>query len=198
MQALLRWADRATAGSAGKFKLVGKRAAAIAYTNANGIAIAIANAYTIAIANANAIANAIANGNVIANANAYTIANAIAYGNANANGIDSARELEKLEIFNNVNFNVLIAQLEALKAEVPDRKQSLKVRRKFVERLQQTWLNAFNLSPEMVNLSEEEAKALENYLYANYLIIQCKEAAVQVSSKTWKAIEERMLLVPGD
>ncbi len=38
LQALLRWADHATAGSEGNFKLVGKRAAAIAYTNANAIA----------------------------------------------------------------------------------------------------------------------------------------------------------------
>ncbi|MBW4567141.1 MAG: hypothetical protein KME31_03680 [Tolypothrix carrinoi HA7290-LM1] len=58
--------------------------------------------------------------------------------------------------------------------------------------------NAFHLNPEMINLSQEEAKALQNYLYANYLIIQCKEAAVKVSSKTWSAIEERMLLVWND
>ena len=96
------------------------------------------------------------------------------------------------------NFNVLIDRLEALKAKVSDDKQLLKVRRRFIERLQQTWLKAFNLSPEMVNLSKEEAKALEKYLYANYLMIQCKQAAVRVSPKTWKAIEEQMLLVPGD
>lgn len=35
---------------------------------------------------------------------------------------------------------------------------------------------------------------LESYLYANSLIIQCKQAAVEVSPKAWKAIEERMLL----
>ncbi|MCC5629391.1 hypothetical protein LC613_15480 [Nostoc sphaeroides CHAB 2801] len=49
----------------------------------------------------------------------------------------------------------------------------------------------------MINLFKEEAKALENYLYANYLIIQCKQAAVRVSPQTWEAIEARMLLVPG-
>ena len=88
LQALLRWAEQVTAGSAGNFKPVGKRAAAIA----NAIAIANANA------NANAIAIAIAN--AIANANANANANAIAI--ANANAIQIARELEKLEIFNNV------------------------------------------------------------------------------------------------
>ncbi|MEH2395313.1 MAG: hypothetical protein V7K21_27890 [Nostoc sp.] len=54
-----------------------------------------------------------------------------------------------------------------------------------------------NLTQEMVNLSEEEAKALGDYLYTNYLIIQCKQAAVRVSPQTWEAIEARMLLVPG-
>jgi hypothetical protein len=47
----------------------------------------------------------------------------------------------------------------------------------------------------MINLSQEEIKALDNYLYANHLIIQCKEAAVRVSPTTWEAIEARMLLV---
>ncbi len=63
--------------------------------------------------------------------------------------------------------------------------------------LHENCCNAFNLSPQMINLFKEEAKALENYLYANYLIIQCKQAAVRVSPQTWEAIEARMLLVPG-
>jgi hypothetical protein len=50
----------------------------------------------------------------------------------------------------------------------------------------------------MVNLSKEEIRALDNFLYANYLIIQCKEAAVRVSPKTWEAIEGRMLLVTNN
>ncbi|WP_242058046.1 MULTISPECIES: NACHT C-terminal helical domain 2-containing protein [Nostoc] len=49
----------------------------------------------------------------------------------------------------------------------------------------------------MVSLSEEEAEALGDYLYANHLIIQCKQAAVRVSPQTWEAIEARMLLVPN-
>jgi hypothetical protein len=57
---------------------------------------------------------------------------------------------------------------------------------------------AFRLNPELVNLSEEEAEAWENYFYANYLMMQCKEAAVRVSPKTWAEIEERMLLVPNN
>jgi hypothetical protein len=38
--------------------------------------------------------------------------------------------------------------------------------------------------------------ALGDYLYVNYLIVKCKEAAVRISAKTWEEIESRMLLVP--
>ena len=88
--------------------------------------------------------------------------------------------------------------MEVLKVKAPDEQKSQEVLGAFVKRLQQTLLNAFNLTQEMVNLSEEEAKALGDYLYANYLIIQCKQAAVRVSPQTWEAIEARMLLVLSD
>jgi hypothetical protein len=93
---------------------------------------------------------------------------------------------------------VLIARLEALKAKVPDDKQPKQVRRAFAKQILQTLLKAFCLNPELVNLSEEEAQAWTNYLYANYLMMRCKEAAVRVSLKIWAEIEERMLLVPNN
>jgi hypothetical protein len=93
---------------------------------------------------------------------------------------------------------VLIARLEALKAKVPDDKQPEEVRRAFTKQFVQTLLQCFRLSPELVNLSEEEAEAWKNYFYANSLMMQCKDAAVRVSPKTWAEIEERMLLVPNN
>ena len=219
LQALLNWVEQVTAGSIGGFKPVGKRAVAIesayaiAHTYANANAIANANAYAgpIANANANANANADADPNAYANAIAkniayvygivyvYAIDNVSVMTNANAIAkvINYFRELEKLKIFNNINFTVLIARLEALRAKVPDDQQPPEVLRAFANRLQETLLNAFNITQEMVNLSKEEAKTLGDYLYANHLIIQCKQAAVRVSPKTWEAIEARMLLVPG-
>jgi hypothetical protein len=171
---------------------------AYAYANPKAIAITYANAY----ANAYAIAYANANAKAIVNANAYAkaIAHANAYANAyaNAKAITYTRELEKLKVFKGINFTVLIARLEALKAKAPDDKQSEELRRAFAEQILQTLLQAFRLNPELVNLSEEEAKAWNNYLYANYLIVQCKEAAVRVSPKVWAEIEERMLLVPDN
>ncbi|MEH1852307.1 MAG: hypothetical protein V7L11_11610 [Nostoc sp.] len=66
-------------------------------------------------------------------------------------------------------------------------------RQKFLQRLQQTLLNAFSLSQDIINLSNSELLALDNYLYTNHLIIQCKQASVRVSPETWEGIEALML-----
>ncbi|MDB9436568.1 NACHT domain-containing protein [Dolichospermum lemmermannii CS-548] len=132
----------------------------------------------------------------VAIANAYALALALANANANAKIIDYISSIEKLQIFNQkLNFTVLRTQLEALKAKIPDDKQPKEIHQAFAKTLIETLLNGFNLTPEMIDLSKEEVKALDNYLYANFLIIQCKEAAVRVSPATWEAIETRMLLV---
>ena len=124
-------------------------------------------------------------------------ANAYAY--ALAYAIDKIGEIEKLQIFNQkLNFTVLLPQLETLKAKIPDDKQPEEVHLAFAKKFIETLLKGFNLTPEMVNLSEEEINALDKYLYANYLIIQCKEAALSVSKQIWETIETRMLLVKNN
>jgi len=242
LQDLLRWVERATSGSEGNFKPVGKRAItiaiAIAYANPNAIAIANPNANPIANPNANPNANPIANPNAnpIANANAYvyayayayayanpiaianaytyTYANAYAYayaytdaiaialtnayGNAITKAINLARYLEEIKIFKAVDSTRWIARLKELKVKIPNNQEPIQVRRKFVNRIHQTCLAALALSPDLLNLSQEQVEAWGNYLYANKLMLQCKEAAVRVSPETWNAIEGRMLLINGD
>jgi hypothetical protein len=185
LQALLNWAEAVTVGSQGDYKPVGKRAVAIALVNANALANANALVNANAFANANALAFALVN----ANANAF----------ANANAIYNIGEIEKLQIFNQkLNFTVLLPQLETLEAKISDDKQPEEVHLAFAKKFIETLLNGFNLTPEMVNLSEEEIKDLDKYLYANYLIIQCKEAALSVSKQIWETIETRMLLVKNN
>ncbi len=204
LQALLRWAEQVTAGSESNFKPVAKRAIAIANANALAIDFLNASVYADAYANANAYANAYANANALANAYAYAKAitkvdaDADAYAKAITKAITYTRELEELKVFKAINFTVLIARLEALKAKAPDDNQPEEVRRAFAKQILQTLLKAFHFSPELVILSEEEAEAWKNYFYANYLMVRCKEAAVRISPKTWEAIEERMLLVPNN
>ncbi len=183
LQALLNWAENVTVGSPGNYKPVGKRAVAIAYANANALANALANAYALA--------------NALANTLAYALTNTLAY--ALAYAIDKIGEIEKLQIFNQkLNFTVLLPQLETLKAKISDDQQPKETRQAFAEQWRETLLKGFNLTPEMVNLSEEEINALNKYLYANYLIIQCKDAALSISTQTWETIETRMLLVKNN
>ena len=94
-----------------------------------------------------------------------------------------------------MKFTALIARLKALQASIPADDQPIAVRQAFADRLLQTWCTALQLTPDWVNLSDAEANALNNYLYANQLIMWCKEAAVRVSPQVWAGIEERMLTV---
>jgi hypothetical protein len=216
LQGLLQWADAATKDSEGNYKLVGKRAAAIAIGNA--IAKAIANAIANDIANSNDwdipyeiayaydIGSAIGSAYAIAKVNAIALAyaNLITYlkANTNANAITIAKaiaiaeEFQKIKIFKDVNWTELIAQLTALKNRFPDANQSDRIDLAFLDCLLDTWCNALHLNIEIVKLSNEEARALRDYLSANYIMVECKEAAERISPKTWEEIESRMLVVP--
>ncbi|MFM9265323.1 NACHT domain-containing NTPase [Tychonema sp. BBK16] len=216
LQGLLQWADAATKDSEGDFKPVGKRAAAIAIlignTNFNYLMIAdgivryddnigYASVYEIGYANVNDIANA----NGIANANSITIG----YSNFTVlryeytidytirKAIKFAQKFKNVKIFKEVNLTQLIAQLKELLKQSPDADKPIQIYLAFLDRFLDTWCHALHLNPEIVKkLSYEEAKALGYYLSANYLIIQCKEAAVRISAKTWEEIESRMLVLP--
>ncbi|MFO0099509.1 MAG: NACHT domain-containing protein [Aphanizomenon sp.] len=195
LQALLNWAEAVTVGSQGDYKPVGKRAVAIANANA------IANTYTNAIAIADSYVNTKIDYIVNAMNNAHSFICTYQYARPNAyiKGINYFGEIEKLQIFNQkLNFTLLLAQLQTLKAKIPDDKQPEEVHLAFAKKFIETLLNGFNLTPEMVNLSEEEINDLDKYLYANYLIIQCKEAALSVSKQIWETIETRMLLVKNN
>ncbi|WP_036489622.1 hypothetical protein [Myxosarcina sp. GI1] len=93
-----------------------------------------------------------------------------------------------------VNYEELIDLLEKLQKQIPDRKEGTKVQRTFAQQSVNTWLDAFHFKPEMVDLSKQELETLNNYFYANLLMVECKKAAVKVSSKTWSEIESRMLM----
>jgi energy-coupling factor transporter ATP-binding protein EcfA2 len=188
LHALLGWAEQATARSQSNLKPTAKRAIALA--------LALGSAYNFAfsIDSVDALSIALIIDSVddvavvIDNAKVLSIDDSIALAN----------ELKRFKIFNEPSLTLLMARLEALKAKFPGIYQPLEVPEALFEGILKTCFEAFNVSPELVNLSEEEAKAIGSYLYANWLIVQCKQAAVRVSPKTWEGIEERMLQVPGD
>ncbi|MEM9276602.1 MAG: histidine kinase, partial [Cyanobacteria bacterium P01_F01_bin.143] len=184
---LLSWSEDIATGMTGNSKSIAKRA--------------LSNAYTYAIANAYVSAYAITNVNIISND--YAITNIISNTYPNIEKlrrvlddlINSAREFDNLpKVFKDVNAQDFITKLETLKNEVPYNNQSIAKKKEFARRIIDTWLSTFHLSPNLLQLSEEEISEINNkYYYSNWLIIECKEAAVQVSPKAWDEIENRML-----
>ncbi|MDJ0508003.1 MAG: NACHT domain-containing protein [Crocosphaera sp.] len=173
---------------------------ALAYANAlaNALAYALANALALANVNANANALAYANALTLANANALTLANANA--NANANAKKAIDEMIKYvnwskeaEIYHGINLIDMIDKLEVLEAEISDDSHPKETSQAFSQKLIKVILEGFNLTEEMLNLSESEIKALEDYLYANKFMVDCKEEAVKFPD-VWHEIEARMLL----
>ncbi len=125
---------------------------------------------------------------------------ALAYANALALNkfIDYAQESQKYQIYNKIEFTEIIAFLKKLKTKIPNENQPKETHQTFARNLIKFWLKAFHLTSDMVNLSKEEIDVLDNYFYANWLMVQCKNAAVRYSPETWQEIESRMLLPKKD
>ncbi|KAM3101587.1 NACHT domain-containing protein [Phormidesmis sp. 146-12] len=109
-----------------------------------------------------------------------------------------SRALDSAQIFNSVDFSALTQQFEAMKTQVPGDNEPLELRRAFANRIRQTWCDALHFDYEWLDLSEEEKRSLENYLYANELMAHCKEAALRVSPGVWNGIKSRMLTIPDN
>jgi hypothetical protein len=101
-------------------------------------------------------------------------------------------------IISKVNFSQLSANLEALKQIIPDDKATKKEHQEFFYQLFKILNTAFNLTPELINLSthQEIGEIEKRYFYINRLILDCKKVAVNISPTVWQEIEERMLRVP--
>jgi predicted NACHT family NTPase len=188
LKSLLIWAEKATNNSEAIFKVAAKRAVAIFF------ALALARTSNSALDFATSLSRALDLARVLNFDLELTLD--LVLGLDGDLAIDP--EIEKIKIFGNVELTVLIARLKALQARFPDSNQSEEVHQAFVERVHETWLNALQLKKEWIELSEDEAEALANYLYANELMVRCKEAAVRVSQQKWDAIEARMLTVQSD
>ena len=180
-----------------------ENSSSIAFNNTIANAAVKANACAITNAIANVIAHTFADTYIIkfaisiSNANGIAIANAIS--NTSVDSIDQlieeTKKLEAIRVFKGINFSSLTSKLDSLKTKIPERGKYSEIYREFVERIEQTWLNAFCLDIDTVDLSKDEAKAIENYFYAVNLILQCKNTAIKVSQSTWEELEQRMLRV---
>ena len=217
---LLVWTKHIADSSSGDIQPLEKRALAFANALANAMNLAKTSAYAtnltlanakakdyassayttsayttaLTLANAKAKANAYANTNAIATAYSNTTALTLALNLAIMNFIRYVKWSKKYQIYRDVNHVQLIEALCNLKLQIPDINKPNKAHQDFARKIIQIWLEAFHLAPDMVDLSEQELKALDNYFYVNLLMVECKKAAVRVSRRTWSEIESRMLM----
>lgn len=191
---LLTWVEKITDPTDGDIKYLGERAIAIANANANVNAIPKTYADAITKTYTNAYTYAITKTYADAIANTYVIANTYAIAEIIKDFLRYARWLRQRQICSQVDYDALISDLENFSSEIPDFKQSLKVRQKFSQKLIVTWLSYFHISQGKMILSKQELETFDRYLYSNLLIINTNEAASRVTQATWSGIESRMLL----
>ena len=186
-----------------------RHAYALAYLNNFKKEDSLYNAYSLASLYIGFYSNTYANVNLLTYAYAlaksfsstmghlYDRENINVYNNAIDEFIAYANQLKIPKIFENVNFTLLVARLKKLKNMIPNKHESQLVHQEFSRKIINTWLDSFYLTSDLVNLSKKEFDAIdEQYLYANLLMVECRQASVRVTSRTWKEIESRMLLPP--
>jgi len=184
LKALLQWAEAATTGLTGNYKPAAKRAAAICL------------ALDLALARARALVRDLDR----------ALVRDLACARARARVLDRALDLDlaldlafnRANIIRTANLTVLVARLKSLQSQIPDHNQPYEVKRAFANRIWQLWFDALQLDSEMLQLSIDEVATLADYLYANELMVCCKEAAVRVTPQVWAGIEERMLTVKDE
>lgn len=184
LKALLQWADHATTDSEGQLKPVAKRTTAIF------LALKLARQLVddkqgIDLTQEVALALALD----------FNIDHDFARILDLSSTLDLVCALQIVNIFKGVNFNILATQLKSQKIETLNRNQFAEEQHSFAQQVLNTWFDLLNLKQELIELSLVEVEALESYLYANWLMVQSKQAALSVSPETWEGIEERMLKV---
>lgn len=97
-------------------------------------------------------------------------------------------------LFIGIDCKFIVEKLAVLQATVPKSNASRQTHQQFAAELQKFYVDAFKLNSLLLNLTNKEAKKIENYLYMNYLMVQCKQEASRVSPSAWRAISASMFL----
>jgi len=195
IKALLEWADRVTAGSSGDFKPAAKRAVAIDSAIIARV-IAIATVIDSAIPRVIEIARVI-DSNIDSNIDTIDITT-IDITNIRvitiARSIARSRELEKSGIFTGLELSNLTNQLQNLQSALQG--SDIIQIKKVSEQVISAYLEAFQLTQELITYIDEESQALSNYLCSINFLFKCKQEAARLSPATWEAIELELFLPP--
>ncbi|AFY71128.1 putative signal transduction protein with Nacht domain [Thalassoporum mexicanum PCC 7367] len=207
LQKLLVWSEKVTRGSRGKCNANAKRSAAILFalhtdlSRVNIINPGHTQTTLIDIMSASLLASMCGLGTDLElhTRNSYDLATAIKIGWA-TEALKAAQDLSKIyesiNIFNeSINLYAFINLLEK-QIDLQETYGISENATSFLDELHETIKKVLHLTTVVSEFSEEEREALAGYLYANQLMIECKDSAIYLSTDAWKQIEDRMLLPP--
>jgi hypothetical protein len=208
---LLVWADKATRNAEGNYRPATRRVGAILFALylANHFAYDPSCAYALKTAINLAdnlirtrsldcpsdLARNFANDMNKAAELAKTLAYAKDSGKTPQLVISFVNELQHIKIFGAVDFNGLIQDLNIFISQ--RNLLAYEDQQKHSDEILQLLYNALDLNPGILKFSEVEAVALQNYFYANELIMQCMRSSKRSSRIVRDEIEERMLKMGG-
>jgi tetratricopeptide (TPR) repeat protein len=173
LQSLLDWANQATDINSTDISPLWKKV------------LAVANVYGIACNNVSSDTYVYTDLNAYISPNAYTQDISCVIKKTD----EYARISKELQIYKDIDLDLLINDLANLQSQVVKTDRLNKSHRTIVRKLVEILLSAFNLSPEIVNISRNELDSLNNYIYANWLLIECEQSAVRRTSEVWNKIE---------
>jgi NACHT domain len=101
---------------------------------------------------------------------------------------------QKTRIFKPQVYEELSANLQSLKNTMPGKNLSYKLQLEYYDRVRYFWIDALQINPKMLQLSDQEIVALENYFHAYEVMVWCKKSALKVSPQVWSDIEGRMIM----
>ncbi|MBD1854143.1 MULTISPECIES: NACHT domain-containing protein [Leptolyngbya] len=199
LKGLIKWTDTVTAGSEGDFKPAAKRSVALFYTRSIVHILYLGNHdLDLFLDLAQALAPTLGRDLVQNLVQARNLSSVLGRDPTSTFAHDLAYCVRS-KIFTSIDSQNLINSFKAITAPAPYYDdEPIHIRQAFADSICQIWYDALQINPEWLELSREEKQSLENYLYANELIIRCKEAALRVSPQVWDAIESRMLTVQDE
>jgi hypothetical protein len=102
-----------------------------------------------------------------------------------------AQQLQTMSVFGDIS--PLVVALDELQTQIPGNNDSSEVHCQFRQLLWETWLNSFQLDPQLLNLTPGEKQTLTDYFSACYLLVKCRDVARNITPGTWEAISGRMV-----
>lgn len=105
------------------------------------------------------------------------------------------KQFRQAKIFHCMTPGPIWKNIEMLKQrENLSRKYSGEENKALVTKMWRNWLQSLGLVPyDVMNMTKAEIVSLENYLYINHLIINCRIRAVKVSPEAWNNILLNMM-----